>query len=75
MKLFFHDFLIALVATLLLGGMILLIALGLSAKPMPMDAQKPATWSVERVARAPLRDKEGLGFGLVLWQLRFPFGL
>jgi hypothetical protein len=48
-SLFLHDFLIAFVLTLLLGGMILLVALGLLAKPMPMDAQKPATWSVEEL--------------------------
>jgi hypothetical protein len=41
MKLFLHDFLISLALTLLIGGMILLIALGLSAKPPPLDVKKP----------------------------------
>ena len=50
-KLFFRDFLIALVLTLLIGGMILLIALGLLAKPPPLDVTKPATWSVEELQR------------------------
>jgi hypothetical protein len=50
-SLFLHDFLIALVLTLLIGGMILLIALGLLAKPPPLDVTKPATWSVEELQR------------------------
>jgi hypothetical protein len=50
-SLFLHDFLIAFVATLLIGGMILLIALGLLAKPPPLDVTKPATWSVEELQR------------------------
>jgi hypothetical protein len=37
--------------TLLIGGMILLIALGLLAKPPPLDVTKPATWSVEELQR------------------------
>jgi hypothetical protein len=49
-KLFFRDFLIALVLTLL-AGMILLIALGLLVKPPPLDVTKPATWSVEELQR------------------------
>jgi len=50
-KLFFRDFLIAFVLTLLLGGMILLIALGLLAKPLSLDPKKPANWSVEELQR------------------------
>jgi hypothetical protein len=48
-SLFLNDFLIAFVLTLLLGGMILLIALGLLAKPSPSDPKKPANWSVEEL--------------------------
>jgi hypothetical protein len=50
-KLFFRDFLIALVLTLFIGGMILLIALGLLVKPPLLDVTKPATWSVEELQR------------------------
>jgi hypothetical protein len=51
MRLFLHDFLIAFTLTLTIGGMILLLALGLSAKPSPLDVKKPATWSIEELQR------------------------
>ena len=51
MRLFFHDFLITFVLTLLIGGM-LLSAVFFFAKPQPtMEAKKPAAWSVEELQR------------------------
>jgi hypothetical protein len=50
-RLFLHDFLISLALTLLIGGMILLIALGLSAKPSPLEAKKSERLSIEELQR------------------------
>jgi hypothetical protein len=50
-SLFLHDFLIAFVLTLLIGGM-LLSAVFFLAKPQPaMEAKKSDTWSVEELQR------------------------
>jgi hypothetical protein len=54
MKLFLHDFAISLALTLIIGGMIILIALGLSAKPSPLEAKKSERLSVEELERSPL---------------------
>jgi hypothetical protein len=51
LKFVLRDFLIGFVVTLVIGSMILLLALGLLAKPSPMDAKKPATWSIEELQR------------------------
>jgi hypothetical protein len=50
-SLFLHDFLISLALTLLIGGMVLLIALGLSAKPSPMEPRKSERLSIEELQR------------------------
>ena len=50
-SLFLHDFLIALVLTLLIGGMLLSAAFFLAKTTPAMEAKKPATWSVEELQR------------------------
>jgi hypothetical protein len=51
MKLFVRDFLITFALTLLIGGAALLLILSLAAKPTPLDAKKPATWSIAELER------------------------
>jgi hypothetical protein len=46
---FLSNILIGLTLTLLLGGMILLVILGLLTKPPPLEAKKPATWTVDEL--------------------------
>lgn len=51
MKLFIHDFLIALGLTLLLGGIVLVVTLSLLAKPPVLEGKKSDRWSVEELQR------------------------